>query len=214
MSHLKRISIERSWPLPRKGTKYLLKAYPGKKAEISMPLGIILRDVLKIANTRKEVKAVLHNKEVSIDGKIITEEKFPIGIFDILVLKKLNKNFLVTLNENGKISLEEIAEQETRQKICKIAGKKILKKGIQQINCIDGKNFISKEKINTNDSAVINFKENKIVKILPLKVGAEVLIIGGEHIGEKGKIIEKNEKIKVQVKNKNFEIHLKNIYVI
>jgi len=212
MSHLKRISIERSWPLPRKGTKYLLKAHPGKKAEISMPLGIMIRDVLKLAGTRKEVKSMLHSREISIDGKIITEEKFPVGIFDIMSIKKLGKNFIVTLNESGKISLDEISE--THQKICKVIGKKVLKKGISQINCIDGRNFISKEKLGINDSVIIDLKESRISKVLPLKAGAETLITGGEHIGEKGKIIEKNEKIKVQIKGKNFEIHAKNIYVI
>jgi small subunit ribosomal protein S4e len=214
MSHLKRSSIERSWPLPKKGTKYLLKAHPGKKAEISMPLGIMIRDVMKIAGTRKEVKSMLHSKEVSVDGKIITEEKFPVGIFDIMCIKKLNKNFMITLNENGKIGLDEISDKETGQKICKVIGKKVLKKGISQINCIDGRNFISKEKLSTNDSVIIDLKESKISKVLPLKAGAEILITGGEHIGEKGKIIEKNEKIKVQIKGKNFEIHAKNIYVI
>jgi len=214
MSHLKRISIEKSWPLPRKGTKYMLKAYPGKISGLSIPLGIALRDVLKIANTRKEVKALLHDKEISIDGKTITEEKFPVGIMDILAIKKLNKHFLVTLNESGKIMFEETNEKDSQLKICKVIGKKTIKNGVQQINCIDGRNFISKEKIAINDSLAIDLKTNKIAKILPLKVGADVMITGGEHIGEKGKVSEKNEKIKVHIKNKNFEIHLRNIYVI
>ena len=204
MSHLKRISIERSWPLPRKGTKYLLKAYPGKKSEISMPLGIMIRDVLKLASTRKEVKSMLHSKEVSIDGKIITEEKFPVGIFDIMIIKKIGKNFIITLNESGKISPEEISDKETSQKICKVIGKKVLKNKVQQINCIDGKNFVSKEKVSTNDSVIVDLKESKIMKVLPLKAGAEVLITGGEHIGEKGKIVEKNETPEIaseQIKN-------------
>ncbi|MEM2956084.1 MAG: hypothetical protein QW041_00705 [Candidatus Pacearchaeota archaeon] len=214
MSHIKRKAMEKSWPLPRKGTKYLLKPYPGKKKEMSIPLGLIIRDVLKIANTRKEVKALLHNNEVKINGKIVTEEKFPLSIFDILSLEKLGKHFRVIFNKNGKIMMEEISEKEANLKICKVTGKKILKGGIQQINCLDGRNFIYKDKVKINDSIVVDLKENKIIKILPLKQGADVFIIGGKHIGEKGKISEIDEKIKTIIDGKSFEIQAKNIYVI
>lgn len=211
MSHLKRISIPRSWPLPRKGTKYLLCAHPGKKAEISIPLGIIIRDVLKIANTKKEMKALLQAEEIEVDGKIVREEKFPISIFDIIGVKSLNKSFKVILNEKGKLDLEETKETT---KVCKVIGKKMLPNKVLQINCFDGRNFISKEKISVNDSLQIDIKTGKIIKILPFKTGSEVFITGGEHIGQKGKISEAGRQIRVSIKGKNFEIHAKNIYVI
>ena len=214
MSHLKRRTIERSWPLPRKGTKYLLKAYPGKKKELSIPLGLLIKNILNLAKTRKEVKALLHGKEISVDGKIITEEKFPISIFDSIGLAKLGKYYRVILNESGKIALEDIHEKESTQKICKVIGKKILNKGIKQVNCFGGRNFISKEKISMNDSVIVDLKTNNISKIMPLKIGSEIFIIGGEHIGEKGKISELDKNIKVNIKNKNFEINAKNIIVI
>jgi small subunit ribosomal protein S4e len=214
MSHLKRISIERSWPLPRKGSKYMLKAYPGKKSELSMPLGIILRDIIKITSKRKETKAVLQNKEVHVNGKIVREEKFPLMILDTLSLPKLGKHFILTLNESGKIVCEEISAKESESKVCKIIGQRILKKGIKQINCIDGRNFILKEKAAINDSLLLDLKENKITKVLPFKTGSEVLVIGGAHMGEKGKISETGERIKVHIKNKNFDIQAKNIVVL
>ena len=214
MSHLKRISMAKRWPLPRKGTKYVLKSYPGKSFEISMPLGIALRDILKVTSTRKETKALLHNKDVKINGKINEEEKFPLSIFDVLSIPKLNKNFIFLLNESGKIIFEEINEKDAQTKVCKVINQKILGKGIKQINCMDGWNFICKDKISVNDSLLIDLKENKILKILPLKVGSEVFIMGGAHAGEKGKIAEKDKKIIVNIKNKNFEIQAKNIVVI
>lgn len=214
MSHQKRLAIERSWPLPRKGTKYLLKQHPGKKSGISIPLGIILRDILKITNTRKEAKALLHDKEICIDNKIITEEKFPISIFDILSIKKINKSFKIMLDEKGKLHLEEINDKDSQYKTCKIIGKKTLKKGMQQINCLDGRNFLYKDKVNVNDSIVLDLKTGKIIKVLPLKEGAEVFVIGGEHIGETGKIIVKDKKIKIKIKNKDFEIKPEKVYCL
>ena len=215
MSHLKRKSMEKSWPLPRKGTKYVLSAYPGKKSGMSMPLGIILRDVLKITSKRKETKALLHNKEIKVNGKIAEEEKLPVGLFDVLSIPKLSKNYIITFNESGKISCEEINEKDSHLKICKITGQKILKKGIKQINCIDGRNFLSKEKVSIKDSIVLDLKDNKILKILPFKVGSEALIIGGAHVGEKGKISEiTDDKVKMNIKNKAFEIQERNIVVV
>ena len=90
----------------------------------------------------------------------------------------------------------------------------MLNKGVVQINCFDGRNMLCKEKVSTNDSLVFDLKNSKIIKIMPLKAGAEVFIIGGAHKGSKGKIVETGAKTKVQIKNKNFEIQPKNLYVI
>jgi len=214
MSHIKRKAIEKSWPLPRKGTKYLIRPYPGKKSEFSIPLGIALREILKIAATKREVKELLNNNEIIVDGKIRKEIKFPLNIFDVLSIPKIKKDFRIILNEKGKLSFDEIKEKDIHLKTCKVIGKKTIKNGIQQINCFDGRNLICKDKINVNDSIVYNLKENKIAKVLPLKTGAEVFITGGAHIGERGKITEINKNIKIQIKNKNFEVHAKNIYAI
>ena len=114
--------------------------------------------------------------------------------------------------ENRKISIEEINEKDAGMKICKIIGQTSLKKGIMQINCSDGRNFILKEKVNVNDSVAVDLKTGKIAKIIPMKSGTNVWIIGGAHAGEKGKISEiKAGKISVYIKNKNFEIQQKNL---
>jgi len=214
MKHLKRKAIARSWPLPKKGTKYVMKPYPGKKRELSLPLGIILRDILKIASTRREIKALLNANEIFVDGKLRKKEKTPLSLFDILSIPRLNKYYRITINEKRKIALEEINEKDSNIKICKVIGKKMLKNGIQQINCSDGINFIYKDKISINDSIIFDLKNKKIIKILPLKIGAEVFITGGAQSGLKGKIAEIDGKIKVRIKNKNLEVQVKNLYVI
>ena len=212
--HLKRKAMEKSWPLPRKGTKYVTRPYPGKSFETALPLVIALRDVLKMVDTKKELKSLLNKNEIYVNERIIKEEKFPVGLFDVLSLPKIKKYFRATLTDKGKIALEEINEKDSQSKVCKVVGKKMLKKGILQINCLDGRNFLYKGNIAANDSIIFNLKENKVEKIIPLKAGAEVFVLGGGHIGAIGKISEINEKIKVQIKNNTFEIQAKNICVI
>ena len=212
--HMKRLAIEKSWPLPRKGTKYLMKQYPGKRKEIAMPLAIVIRDILKVASTKREVRELLKAGDIIVDGKVCKEEKFPLSIFDNLSIPKIKKNYRITLTENGKICAEEISEKDAHLKICKIIGKKMLKNKVQQINCFDGRNFISKEKMNVNDSIIFDLKENKIVKMMPLKNGSDVFIMGGAHIGHKGKITSVEPKIKVKIKDNEFETQEDKVYVI
>ena len=47
------------------------------------------------------------------------------------------------------------------------------------------------------DSAIIDLEKNKIIKILPVKEKSEVLVIGGKHIGEKGKITKISDELKL-----------------
>lgn len=212
MSHVIRLSMPKSWPLPRKGTKYLACPMPGKKSEISIPLVIVLRDILKIGKTRKEVKAIMHEKNIEVNGKITEELKLPLSLFDLITIPKIKKSFIVLLSENGKLELKETKDIN---KICKVVCKKMLSKNRQQLNCLDGRNIITQEKVGINDSIVVDLKSNKILKVLPFKEKSEVFIIGGSNIGNTGKI-EKidGKKVMVNIKNKMMEVQAKNLHVI
>ena len=52
-SHIKRLMMPRSWPLPRKTSVWVQKPDPcGHSIENCMPMGIILRDVIGVAHNR------------------------------------------------------------------------------------------------------------------------------------------------------------------
>ena len=52
-SHMKRLTMPRSWPLTRKTDIWVQKPNPGGHSdEMCMPLGVILRDVLGLAHSR------------------------------------------------------------------------------------------------------------------------------------------------------------------
>jgi len=212
MSHLKRIAMPRSWPMPKTGTKYLVKARPGRKNEFSLPLLIVLRDLLDIVKTKSEAKKVLFMKEVSVNGKIVGDYKFPVSIFDIISIPKMKKSYKIIVKENGKLGIEETKDET---KLSKVIGKTILSGKKTQINLFDGNNMLSNDKIKINDSIVMSLKDKKIVKILPLKEKARVSIIGGKNIGKEG-IIEKIEdnQVIVNIEKKDVNIRLNNILVI
>lgn len=194
--HLKRSLAPKSWPIPRKGTKYII--VPSHNKRKGIPILVILRDMLKIARNRKEVKKILNGKKAKVNGKLVRDEKFPLVLFDILEIA--GKSYKLIL-ENKKFRLEETKDKE---KIVKIIGKKILSGKKMQINLNDGRNYIVKENYKVNDSLVINF-EGKIVKKRELKDGAKVVIISGKHIGEEGKIerIDENKIALIKLKETN-----------
>jgi small subunit ribosomal protein S4e len=212
MSHLKRIAMPKSWPISRSGTKYIAKVRPGRKDEFSIPALIVLRDMLNVADTKNEIRKIISMKEIIVNGRTISDYKSALGLFDVITLNSLGKSYKIIFR-NGKMGVEET--KETDKKICKIIGKKILSGKKQQINLFDGRNIISNEKVKVNDSVVLSLKDKKITKILPLKEKADVYIIGGKHIGEKGIIekIEANQAI-IKIGKNDVNIKLGNIFVI
>ena len=211
MAHIKKSGMPKSWPVPRKGKKRFI-AVPSHATKKGISLLFLLRDVLKIAATRKEVRHMTLNGMVMVNNKVRHDENFPVQVFGVISLSprddsgepdKAKKHYRLEI-VNKKFNLVEISEKEAEIKIAKINGKKILSEGKIQMNLDDGQNFLTKEKFSVGDSIVLDTKKGKISKILSLKKGAKVEIIGGKHAGEKGELIGFEEL----VRGRNYEIKL------
>ena len=87
MRHMKRQTMPKSWPVPRKGNKYVVR--PNFGNDKGLPILIMLRDILGVAKTRKEVKKALHEKNILINGKAVSNEKNVAVLFDIVTIKTL-----------------------------------------------------------------------------------------------------------------------------
>jgi small subunit ribosomal protein S4e len=197
MRHMKRQKVPKNWPIPRKGNAFVVR--PNHSNEKGLPILIILRDVLNIAKTRKEVKKAIHEKNLLINGKSIKNEKNTAVLFDVITIVPSKKNYRIELTQNGKFKIEEIKSTEANSKIAKIVNKKTLKNKKMQLNLSDGNNILYDKKCNTGESVVINLKDKKIEKILPLKTKSKVLVYAGKHTGKKGTIEDIDEKNKKAV---------------
>jgi len=207
--HKNRYNMGKFWPVAKKGTKYVAKSSHNNSN--SVPLAVLIRDVLKLVRTTKELKKVLNEKQIKVSGKEIRDTNYPIGLFDMITAG--DKTFRVILGENKKFKMEESKDDGT--KVIKIVGKKNLgKKGIQ-FNLMDGRNVLSNEKANVGDSVIYNYNDAKISKIIKMDKGSEGFVIKGKHAGVKGKIVniveqggkkiavisDDKEKINVWIKN-------------
>jgi len=215
--HFKRKTIGKFWPIARKGTKYI--AVPNHNQYDSLPLVVVIRDLLKLVRTTKELKKLLYEKKVKINEKIIRETNYPISLFDILKLEDMKKSYKAVLSKEKKLVVEEISDKEAHQKIYKVMNKTVLGEKKIQLNLIQGRNIISKEKINTGDSIVYDLKENKIIKIIPMEKGRTAFVNKGKHSGISGKINEIVERggkkiAKIQIGQEKLNVWIKNITVI
>tara|TARA_Y100000310_G_C20670727_1_gene810117 strand:+ start:831 stop:1481 length:651 start_codon:yes stop_codon:yes gene_type:complete len=215
MAYLKRQKIGKFWPIARKGTKYVARSTHDQHN--SIPLIVVMRDILKIVRNKKELKRSLNEKQILINNKEIRETNYPINLFDIVNF--VNKNYRASLSENKKMIFEEISDKEAETKVYKIISRKLLSKNKIQLNLMQGKNILSDEKAKTGDSVVLNLKENKIEKIIPMEKGKTGFALKGKHMGSVGEIVEIMERggksiAKIKSKDGNINVWVKNIIVI
>jgi len=221
MTHLKRINAPRTWPIQRKATKFVTKPNPGvHKLDEGMPLGVILREMLKLTSTKRQTKIILNAGNILVNNQARKDFGFSVGIMDSISILPLNKHYRMLHNKLGKLSLAEISKDESEEKTYKIIGKKILKKNKLQLNLYGGKNILTpKGDYHVGGSVVI--KDNKIMKYLKLEKGAEIYLIGGKHAGSKATLsdIKKfigptKDAITFKLNNKSYETLADYAYVI
>jgi small subunit ribosomal protein S4e len=214
--HLKTLAAPVSWPVKRKETKFLVRPTPGKKFDLSMPLVLIFKNILKYCKTTAEVKTLLRENIVLVDGKRSTELKFLVGLSDVLSIPLLNESFRMMLNKNGKLQLIKVDKEEADTKICKIIGKNMQKKGVIQLNLSDGRNIlVKKDTYKVRDSLLIKLPTQEIKEHIKFEDGSYAFLIGGKHIGEHGRLskIIKNLAV-IDIKGEKFETPVDYVYIV
>ena len=201
--HLKRLAAPKTWPVKRKGIKFITKPVAGTHSlDTGMPVNLLLKEVLVYANTTREAKRILNANEVKIDGKIRKDFRFPVGIFDVIEFTNINECFRIIFNTKGKLDLIKINKEDAMLKPCKIIGKTMVR-GKLQLNLYDGRNiFADNDSYKVGDTVFLALPEQKINKHLKLAKKSTIFLIGGKHIGEIGnvedivenKIIYKDQK--------------------
>ena len=126
-SHLKRLAMPRSWPLPRKTNIWVTRARSGAHAlERCMPINVVLRDVLGVARSTREVRRILHESLVKVDGRVVKDNKRGVGLMDVLSVGDDDYRRCV-LDTNGKLRYRRISAEEATYKFCRIENKVTVK---------------------------------------------------------------------------------------
>ena len=92
--HLKRLNAPKHWMLDKLGGVWAPRPSTGPhKLRECLPLIILLRNRLKYALTGKEVKYILMQRLVKVDGKSRTDSTYPAGFMDTVSIEKTGEHF-------------------------------------------------------------------------------------------------------------------------
>src|SRR3989442_5218440 len=87
---LKREPSPGFWPIHRKEYTWAPRTRPGPHArEKSLPLMIIVRESLGLANIAKEAIKIINEGKVKVDGIVRRDRRFPVGLMDIVQIESV-----------------------------------------------------------------------------------------------------------------------------
>lgn len=199
--HLKSLAAPSFWPILRKEYVWVVKPNPGPHPmNRCIPLLILIRDILKIAENARESKRIIFDGNVYVDGIVRRDYKFPVGLMDVVKIPVANISIRIIPYPAKYLWYVNIPEEEERLKLVRIENKTLVKGGNIQLNLHDGRNIIVKrsqsESINykTYDTLLIEVPSQTIIKHIPLEVNKFAIVIDGRNVGRIGKIISINER--------------------
>ena len=194
MSHLKRLTAPMAWRIAKKENTFITRTCPGPHNAAAMPIVVWLRDVMGMAGNMKEVKRILHQRDVIVNGKPVTDPKIGVGIFDIISIPKMDKHYRILMDKRSHLVSVEIDAEAAKTRLCKIRNKTVVKGGKVQLNLNYGANLLADNTYKPKDSIVLTIGEGeerfKIVDHFPFAVGNVAMVIGGKHSGRIGTITE------------------------
>lgn len=200
MSRTKRLAAPRTWSVARKTHKWAVTASPGphSRAE-SVPLVVILRDMLHICDTAKEGERIIHSRKVLVDGRVVTDPRYPVGFMDVLAIPEVKGYHRMVIDRRGKLRLVKVDEGAAAWKLSRVEDKTIVPGGRVQLNLSDGRNLlVEKDEYHTADTLKIALPDQRILEVIPFEKGNVALLRGGQHVGELGHLEE--EKVERSAK--------------
>ena len=190
-NHQKRLSVPNSWPVERKTETYTVKAGAGPHGEDGVPLLVLLRDVLGYVDSKKEARYALNQGSILVNGDAISDERRPIGMFDILAFTERDEFYRVFPDEGGRLALTPIDEDSAGSRLGKIVNKEQVSGGDFQLTLHDGTNVRTEDvSYETNDSLVVDNETKEIVAHFDYEEGALVTAVDGQHAGQIGTVEE------------------------
>jgi small subunit ribosomal protein S4e len=183
--HMKRMAAPNTWAIPRKTSYWVTKPSPGPHGtRESMPLLAVVRDMLKLCDNSREARFIIGSRGVSVDGKIVTNYKHPVGLMDVVTVLKTKQSYRMLVDYKSQLKLVAIDDTEKGWKLARIDGKTVIKNGKVQLNLHDGRCIIlATDQYKTGDVLKIDVPSQKLVKNYRLEKGSVALLIGGSHPG-------------------------------
>ncbi len=216
-SHLKRLSTPRTWNIKRKENKFVVRPHPGGHSrDLSISITVFFKDLINQATTTKEVKYILHEKEVLINGTRKKDNKMPVGFLDVISIPSTKEHYRILLSEKNKLMAVSIDAKEADMQLLKLVNKiNRGKKLVQLVFATGASRLVDAADYKTGDSILVKISKNEIIDHLPMQKGAPLLIFKGKHQGKVAIFDSVNaEKVVCTFDKQQHEIYKKFVLVI
>jgi small subunit ribosomal protein S4e len=187
-TRVKRQMAPTFWAIRRKESQFVLRVKPGPHPKHrAYPLGMILRDVLKVASTMHEAERILNEGKVKVDGKVRHDSNLAVGLMDVVELATGQAYRMVPKNS---VLLDSVAIEDSEKgvKLVRVTSKTSVKGKKIQYGFHDGKTLISDQKLKVGDTCVIDLPKVQVRAHVAFEKASTALIITGENAGTIGKI--------------------------
>lgn len=91
---------------------------------------LLTRCRLKYALNGREVKAIMMQRLIKVDGKVRTDVTYPSGFMDVITIDKTGENFRLIYDTKGRFTVHRIQAEEAEFKLCKVKRVQLGKGGI------------------------------------------------------------------------------------
>jgi len=194
-NHLKRLVAPGSWHIPKKVQKFVMKTAPGPHNAGALPVGVWLREHIGLAGNASEVRKILHQRDVIVNGRACRNPQMGLGVFDIVSIPKLAKHYRIQLDKRGNLIAVDISAASAKTRLCKIRNKTTVRGGRVQLNLAFGANVLADNTYRAKDSIVVTLgidgeERFRIVDHFPFEEGNVAMVVGGKHSGKVARIVE------------------------
>jgi small subunit ribosomal protein S4e len=193
--HLKRLAAPKHWMLDKLGGVFAVRPnVGGHKLRESLPLALFLRNRLKYALNLTEVKKIMKQRVIRVDGKIRTNYKFPAGFMDVVTIDRTNEAFRLLYDVKGRFTTHRITDAEAQFKLCKVGSTYTGHGAIPYLTTTDGRTIRYPDPhVKPNDTIVVDIHNNKITDFIRFEPGNLAMVTGGRNVGRIG-IVGHREK--------------------
>lgn len=191
--HLKRLNAPRHWMLDKLGGVWAPRPSTGPhKLRECMPLIILLRNRLKYALNTKEVKYILMQRLIKVDGKARTDKTYPSGFMDVISIEKTNENFRLLYDVRGRFAIHRVQPEEAKFKLCRVKALEMGAKKVPYVVTHDGRTIRYPDPlIAVNDTIKLDLETGKITDFVKFTSGNLAMINGGKNTGRVGVIVSR-----------------------
>lgn len=185
---MKRIQCPKNWYLNKLTGVWAPRPSTGPhKMRECLPLALILRNRLKLALNYHETKMMCMQRMIQIDGKMRTDNRYPVGFMDVLTIQKANDHYRLLYDTKGRFTIHKIHEKEAVYKLCRVNKIAVGAKGCAYMVTHDGRTLrFPDPEIKTNDTIQLECETGKVLRHVKFASGNVCMVKSGNNVGRVG----------------------------